>query len=309
MIRIGLVDLDTSHPQAFTRILRAMPGVEVSALWDGHDVRPEGYDREFAREHQIPHVCSRLEEMPDLVDAAMLHGTNWDTHCDKALVFLQAKKPVLIDKPVVGTVRDCDRLVNLQAKHGVPVFGGSSLRCAEEVVALREAIGPREHLASVVASGPGDFFNYGIHTTEMLQGFAGIGIRSVKMVTEKRVPILAVTYHDGLVALIHLEMPFHEWSLCAHTDRGIRTTTVNPDRLYEPFLKKFIGVVQGTDAHDHLAGPVEAVRLHCAASVSREKGVEVMLDAIPGDAGFDGRAFAREYAELQRKKAESAANP
>lgn len=41
MIRIGLVDLDTSHPGAFTRILRTMSGVEVTALWDGRDVWPE----------------------------------------------------------------------------------------------------------------------------------------------------------------------------------------------------------------------------------------------------------------------------
>ena len=31
MIRIGLVDLDTSHPKTFTKILNAMPGVKVNA--------------------------------------------------------------------------------------------------------------------------------------------------------------------------------------------------------------------------------------------------------------------------------------
>ncbi len=49
MIRIGLVDLDTSHPKTFTKILNAMPGVKVNALWDGRDVWPEGYDERFAR--------------------------------------------------------------------------------------------------------------------------------------------------------------------------------------------------------------------------------------------------------------------
>ncbi|HMK39412.1 MAG TPA: oxidoreductase, partial [Bacteroidota bacterium] len=70
MIRIGLVDLDTSHPKAFTDILRTMPGVDVTALWDGRDVWPEGYDRQFAADNNIPRVCSALEEMPDHVDAA-----------------------------------------------------------------------------------------------------------------------------------------------------------------------------------------------------------------------------------------------
>jgi len=306
MIRIGLVDLDTSHPHAFTKILRTMPGVRVSALWDGHDVWPAGYDTQFAREHDIPVVCSRLEEMPGHVDAAMIHGTNWERHVEKALVFMKANKPVLIDKPVVGSVRDCDKLLDLQAKYGTLVYGGSSLRYAGEVTALREAIGPRERLVSIVASGPGDFFSYGIHTTEMLQGCAGVGIRSVKVVTENKVPVLAVTYHDGLVALLHLQMEFHEWSLSAYTDHGVRTTTVNVDNLYGPFLNNFIALLNGSKVDYTLVGPVEAVRVHIAARISREKGREVALDELPADAGFDGQAFAEEYAATKRRQV---ANP
>jgi len=302
MIRIGLVDLDTSHPKAFTRILRTLPGVDVRALWDGHDVWPAGYDRNFAKENGIPVVCDRLEEMPEQVDAAMIHGTNWDTHCEKALLFLKQRKPVLIDKPVAGTVRDCDRLLNMQAKYGVPVYGGSSLRSANEVVALREAIGPREGLVSIVASGPGDFFSYGIHTTEMLQGCAGVGIRSVRALTGHRVPLFALTYDDGLVALVHLQMEYHEWSLSAYTAHGMHATTVNPDTLYEPFLKKYISLLQGNPGDYSLAGPVEAVRVHIAANLAREQGKEVMLDRLPPDAGFDGGAFAAEYAAMKRRQ-------
>jgi hypothetical protein len=303
MIRIGLVDLDTSHPPAFTRILRGTPGVEVRALWDGHDVWPAGYDREFAKEHGIPVVCAHLEEMPEHVDAAMIHGTNWDTHCEKALVFLRERKPVLIDKPVVGTVRDCDRIMNMQEKYGVPVYGGSSLRSAQEVVALRTAVGPRDGLSSIVASGPGDFFSYGIHTTEMLQGCAGTGIRSVRALPGHRVPVFALTYDDGLVALVHLEMQYHEWSLVAYTGDGMHAATINPDTLYEPFLKRFVTLLEGGTIDYSLAGPVEAVRVHIAAKIARESGREVMLDRLPPDAGFDGGAFAAEYAAMKRRQA------
>lgn len=302
MIRIGLVDLDTSHPQAFTRILQAMPGVEVRAVWDGHDVWPDGYDRTFARDHGIPHVCSRLEEMPDLVDAAMIHGTNWDTHVEKALVFLKAKKPLLIDKPVVGSVRDCDRLIELQEKYGTLVYGGSSLRYAREVTALREAIGPRTQVGSIVASGPGDFFSYGIHTTEMLQGCVGTGVRSVKPVARDGRTLLAVCYHDGFVALLHLQLPFHEWSICAYTNQGLRSTIVSIDGLYEPFLQNFVTMLKGGSVDYTLAGPLEAVRVHVAARIALDKGKEVLLEDLPQDAGFDGRAFSEEYAAMKRQQ-------
>jgi predicted dehydrogenase len=303
MIRIGLVDLDTSHPQAFLRILRTIPGVEVTALWDGHDVWPEGYDAAFARDNAVPTVCSRLEERPDHVDAAMIHGTNWDAHIDRALVFMKAKKPVLIDKPIVGSVADCDRLLDLQAKFGTLVYGGSSLRYAREVTAMRTAVGPRADLLSVVAAGPGDFFSYGIHTTEMLQGLVGTGIRSVQLIAHHGAPVFAVTFDDGFVAMMHLQLPFHEWSLGAFTAQGLRSSTVAIDGLYEPFLHNFVALLKGEQVEYTLAGPVEAVRVHLAARIAIDKGGEVRLDSIPADPGFDGRAFAQEYAAAKRAQA------
>jgi hypothetical protein len=303
MIRIGLVDLDTSHPQAFLRILRAMPGVEVSALWDGHDVWPEGYDASFARDNAVPIVCSLLEEMPAHVDAAMIHGTNWDTHIEKALVFLKANKPVLIDKPIVGSVADGDRLLNLQAKYGTLIFGGSSLRYAREVTAMRTAVGPRKELLSVVAAGPGDFFSYGIHTTEMLQGLVGIGIRSVRLIARHGAPVFAVTFNDGFVAMMCLELPFHEWSLGTYTTQGFRSSTVAVEGLYEPFLHTFVALLKGEHVEYTLAGPVEAVRVHLAARIALEKGGEVSLDSLPSGPGFDGRAFTQEYAAAKRAQA------
>jgi hypothetical protein len=304
MIRIGLVDLDTSHPRAFTRILRDMPGVTVAALWDGRDVWPDGYDAAFAAEEKIPVVCSRLEEMPDHVDAAMIHGTNWDTHLEKALPFLKEGKPVLIDKPIVGRERDCVSLLELQARYGTPVYGGSSLRYAAEVTALRERIGSRTGLHMIVASGPGDFFSYGIHTTEMLQGCIGTGIRSVRCAAGHRGPLFRVTYDDGFAALLQLQTPHYEWSLAAYTGSGLQTTVVNPDRLYEPFLKEFIASIGGAPAADRLTGPVEAVRVHLAAAIALTTGDEVFLDRLPADAAFDGAAFAAAYAAEKRQQSQ-----
>jgi hypothetical protein len=301
MIRIGLVDLDTSHPQAFTKILRTIPGVDVTALWDGHDVWPPGYDRRFAAENGIPCVCAALEDMPGRVDAAMIHGVNWEKHCERALVFMKERIPVLIDKPVAGSVRDCDRLMNMKEKYGSMVFGGSSLRYAEEVTRLRTSAGPRTGIVSVAASGPGDFFSYGIHTTEMLQGFAGTGIRSVKPVKGGGAPVLAVEYDDGLIGILHLQIPFHEWSLCAYTGSGLRTAVVDTGSLYEPFLKEFIALLKGGDAAGQLAGPIEAVRLHIAARIALETGNVISPGDLPPDAGFDGKAFAAEYSAAKQR--------
>jgi predicted dehydrogenase len=301
MIRIGLVDLDTSHPKVFTKILNSMPDVKVMALWDGRDVWPEGYDERFARENDIPHVCKRLKDMLEHVDAAMIHGANWDKHVDKAYPFLEAKKPVLIDKPVVGKVRDIYALLELQATHRTPMYGGSALRFAQEVAIFRSEAAGFGQIVSAVATGPGDFFSYGIHTTEMAQGVLGTGANYVEYIGENKTSIISVTYHNGFVLLLQLQQPYHEWTLNLYTTSGLHAMKVDAARLYEPFLHHFVEMIKGNPIPFTMEAPLEAVKIHIAAKLSRQHGGKIYLSEVPSEEGFDGAAFAAEYAAAKRR--------
>ena len=303
MIRIGLVDLDTSHPKAFTKILNGMPGVKVNALWDGRDVWPEGYDDQFARENDIPHVCKKLEDMLEHVDAVMIHGVNWDKHVDRAYPFLEAKKPVLIDKPMVGKVRDIYALLELHVTHGTPEFGGSALRYAQEIPLLRSQADRIGEVSTVVATGPGDFFSYGIHTTELAQGMIGTGANYVEYVAENKSSFVAVTYHNGFVLMLQLQQPFHEWSMCLYSATGMHTVRIDPSHMYEAFLQHFIDMVNGKEIPFTLEAPLEAVKIHIAAKLSRQHGGKIYLSEIPAEEGFDGAAYAAEYAAAKRRGA------
>src|SRR4051812_32668314 len=109
-LRIGLVDLDTSHPGTFVPILRDM-GHEVTAVYDGGTIYPEGYAEKFAGEHNIPNVCHSLADMIDLVDLAIIHSCDWDIHIERARPFVEAGKAVFIDKPMAGNVKDLQQIV------------------------------------------------------------------------------------------------------------------------------------------------------------------------------------------------------
>jgi predicted dehydrogenase len=308
MIRIGLVDLDTSHPQAFTTILNAVPGVQVAALCDHHDVWPEEYGLRFAHYNGITHVCKAAEEMVPLVDAAMVHAVNWDAHLDRALPFLRAGKPVLIDKPVVGSLADCRRLEEYIREFPGLLFGGSSLRFAEEVRELKAQLDGSGAVVSVNANGPGDFFSYGIHTTEMAQAVLGRGATEVAYIGGTRSTALAVSYGDGPLLLLQLGLPAQEWTLCVHTEsRSMLSARVDPARLYAPFLRAFLEGCRGerTQQPETIQGALEAVKIHLAADQSRRTGRTVALEEIAGDAAFDGGAFASEYAAGKRKGAAS----
>ena len=70
-MKIGVVDLYTSHPENFVPILREL-GCEIRCVWDSGDVRPPGFAEEFARKFNIPHVCESLQEMVEEVGQDVL---------------------------------------------------------------------------------------------------------------------------------------------------------------------------------------------------------------------------------------------
>ena len=301
MFRIGQVDLCTSHPASFLPLLHnEFDDTKVVAVWDGGSVRPPGYASEFAATHEVEHAPDRLEDMVDLVDAALVHSADWDLHVERAAPFIEAGKPMLIDKPAVGNLPDLNRLIELQAKYDVPIVAGSSLRYAAEVAALRatEDLGD---VVSVVASGPGDFFNYGIHTIEMLQGFAGTGVRSVEHVgTHGRTELFKAEYFDGPVATFQLGAPKHEWFLMATTTTGVHTLTVDSSKIYRALVGAFVNTLRTGEAPQPLADQLEAIKIALAAKMARRDRCPVYLSEITNQEAFDGHAFAAEYAKGKR---------
>jgi len=301
VLRMGLVDLCTSHPGSFVPILRQMDGVEVAAVYDSGAARPDGYAEQFAAEHAIPHACERLEDMLDLVDAAIVHSADWDSHLDRARPFIEAGKPVYIDKPVVANLRDLNELLNLEAKHGTLIMGGSSLRWAAEVQELRDRVAERGEVVSAFGSGPGDFFNYGIHTIEMLGGLLGSGVRSVTWVASRgTTDVFHAAYSDGRMALFQLGSPHHEWQVTVTTTGGGATATVDAGKLYEALLRHYLAALETGQAPVPLRDVLESIQVALAAKVSRRTRQPAFLDELTEDERFDGHAFNAEYARGRR---------
>lgn len=63
-LRIGLVDIDTSHPAAWTKIIKKeFPETDVVAVLDGGTVYKTGYAEKFASENGVSKACANIEEM------------------------------------------------------------------------------------------------------------------------------------------------------------------------------------------------------------------------------------------------------
>lgn len=300
MIRLGMVDLCTSHPGSWLSIITPMEDVSVVAVHDAGGVRPEGYARQFADEHGIETVTDSIDEMVELLDAAIVHSANWDLHVDHARPFIEAGVPVLIDKPMVGNLTDLHELLRLEAKHGTLITGGSSLRYADETVelaALRREMG---RLGVAWAQGRGDFFNYGVHTIELLQGVLGAGVRAVEHVgMHGEMDVLRADYADGCPAFFALGAISSPWFISVAADKGVFAREISGG-AYPNFIEAFVQAVRTGEPPLPLEDNLEAIKVALAAKVARRDGTICHLDELSNDERFDGTAFAEGYARRRQ---------
>jgi predicted dehydrogenase len=115
-----------------------------------------------------------------------------------------AKKPVFIDKPFAGSLKDAVEIVRLAREAGVPIFTSSSLRYAPEPYAPKLAtIGD---ITSAFSIGPlayepthPDFFWYGIHCVEALYTVLGTGCTQVVRTQAANTDLITGVWSDGRV--------------------------------------------------------------------------------------------------------------
>ena len=118
MIRIGVVNIDVSHPKAFSEYLKKGNRARYVAVYnDGFrgDDEVEG----FIKNYKLDKHCKTVEELAEMVDIGFIQGCNWNKHLNYVQPFIDRKKPVFIDKPIVGSLADCKKLEELASKGAV----------------------------------------------------------------------------------------------------------------------------------------------------------------------------------------------
>ncbi|MGN7455456.1 Gfo/Idh/MocA family protein [Paenibacillus pasadenensis] len=302
-LRIGLVDPDTSHPESFIPILRSL-GHEVVGVCDHGEVNPAGYAETFASDHGIERVYASVEEMAEQVDMAFIHSCNWDVHVARALPFVHARKAVFIDKPLAGNVRDLLQIKEW-ASRGAVVTGGSALRYAPEVQALRRQAAAPHSFIYALSGCANDEYYYGIHAFTLLHGLLGPGIRSVRHLGHSGQDQYELSWSDGRRGIVSVgatesSHPFYATMI---TQSGVEFITADSSRLYRSLLEAVMPYFSGeAPAPVQLEAVIETELAAIAARLSKERGGQpVELPSLTPDAsGYDGAAFARAYREQKR---------
>lgn len=291
---IGLVGLDSSHPEAFAAILSERDDATIAAVWDGGAVRSDEYAAEFCDRHGAIRYDDPAE-MAGAVDGAMVLTVDWDTHASLAEPFLTAGLPTFVDKPLAGCLADVEAIADLARNSGAGLAGGSALPFHPAVSDLAAGEGPR----TVYCAGYGDPFFYGVHPVDAVRSLVGVNWTSVDPRSEPGQAV-SVRFVDGSVATLRFDGSGDDASFGV-LSVGDRTRTAHVEgteeelhRMYDPFIDAFVDVVEGRrDDRDRL---VDGASLLLAVDAALESGNPVTpgSDAVAAVAK-DGAAFLADY--------------
>jgi hypothetical protein len=226
-LRIGIIGCDTSHVPAFTEVLNNpeakdhVPGGRVVAAFRGGspDIpssasRLDEYSAKLQTKYGVK-FYDTIEELCQHVDAICLESLDGRPKLEQVRPVLQARKPVYLDKPMAGSLKDVIEIFRLAKKAGVPLFSSSSLRFASNSVAARNGAIGRVQYAETY--GPcelephhPDLFWYGVHGTESLFTLLGGGCQTVQRGTTSGGKIeVTGTWSGGRKGVLREDNGFH----------------------------------------------------------------------------------------------------
>jgi hypothetical protein len=309
MIHIGVVNIDTSHPKSFSAYLMQSDRARYHAVYnDGFrgDDEVEG----FMKTAGIKIRCVSIHELAKIVDVGFIQNCNWDRHLECAAPFFELDKPVFIDKPVVGSMPDCKKLMEL-SNNGKVILGSSSVRYASEVEEFREKLDQQKSVILNIHGTAGvDEFNYGVHIVEAIDGIVkdeGLSCRycGASRIGKATAESFFVRYKKGSTAsytICHSSwMPF---SILAMTTQGTVSFDIDSSKVYGVLLDRICDHMEkGVSDLASVKELTGSVKIMLAGKISRENnGMEIFLNQIPDDyEGFDGCRFENEYSAKAAK--------
>ncbi|NMA83870.1 MAG: Gfo/Idh/MocA family oxidoreductase [Epulopiscium sp.] len=311
MYKIGVVNLDTSHPKAFSTYLNQGNRARYAAVYnDGF--RGDDEVESFMESNKITKRYDSVFEMAQNVDIGFVQGCNWDKHVDYAQAFIDAGKPVFIDKPIVGSLKDCKRIEEMVQKGGV-VLGSSSLRYADEVTSfISVPIEERGEIVHVTATVGVDEFNYAIHAVETIMGIVGDDARAESVTYIGKTDIkdaicesYFIKFENGITAMYHSYLNCWQPStMTVMTTKKTTTTVINAGVAYGAMLDQICDFLDGKK--NILASAeslTESIKIMLAGRLSKQKsGIPVLICELPlEDPGFDGSEFELNYGAAASK--------
>jgi len=291
MIRIGIVDFDSSHANEFTKRFNHVNIAEEQWVEGAQvvlgcplpsEIQPpevvDKYARTFVEELGVP-IVKDPAEMIGKVDAVMIESVDGSVHLERARPFLEAGVPTYVDKPFTYNLAEARQLVALAEAHGVPLFSSSSLRYATNLVEFMaddshgavvgcDAYSP----ASLHERNPG-LFNYGIHGVETLFAVMGPGCEGVWCVSTEGADAVIGRWADGRLGTLRgTRAGSHSYGFTAFCEKGVHPVTIDARYIYRELLKRVVTLFETGESPLPIGQTLEIVAFIEAAKRSADAG-------------------------------------
>jgi predicted dehydrogenase len=261
MIKLGILDFDTSHAVEFTKRLNHIEGTPKEQFVEGARVvvgcpgesklspeRIEGFTTQM-KKFGVP-LVEKPADMIGKVDGMLIESVDGTVHYERAKPFLEAGIACFIDKPFTCSTADAKKILELSEKKKAPVFSSSSLRYAPEVVEYAADPKPGK-LVGCLVYGPASLspvpernaglYHYGIHPVEILYTLMGPGCTRVTSTHEKGADVVTGHWKDGRVATVRgIRAGASGYGFTAFAEKGIKSVTVGIGFIYRELLKKVV---------------------------------------------------------------------
>lgn len=265
MLRLGIVDCDTSHVVQFSMRLNHVE-IDQEQWVDGANIvaavpLPSAILAQEKVDEYVEklkgwgiEIVDRPEALLDMnLDGVLIEAVDGSVHLERAKPFLEAGMPLYIDKPFTCSSADAKEILRLAKASNVPVFSTSSLRYGLEVQeVLNDEEGKYGNVlgascwtpASLQERNPG-LFNYGIHGVEPLFTLMGSGCKSVWTVFQEGAEVTVGLWDDGRIGSLRgTRAGAHAYGFTAFCEKQVVTTSINAGYIYRELLKKMVEMFQ-----------------------------------------------------------------
>lgn len=289
MIRIGLVDFDTSHVEAFTQRFNHLDvaqsewvdGAKVVAGCPGDsEIMPEriaGYTEKL-RGYGIE-IVEKPEDLIGKIDVVMIESQQGKRHLKRAEPFIKAGLPIFVDKPFAETLGEAEKMIDLAQKHNVPLLSCSSLRYdpkVKEALALQSKYGKLLSAdvwgAAELHPGNPGLLHYGIHGVELLYALMGAGCEKAQMTATPEGEVVTGVWKNGQVGSVRgIRAGQYGFGFVAHYEKGNVPFVIEGAAFYRELLKVFVEMCRTKKPPIDYAVMREIMAFIRAADASRAK--------------------------------------
>ncbi|MBI2941956.1 MAG: Gfo/Idh/MocA family oxidoreductase [Chloroflexi bacterium] len=292
MLRLGLIDCDTSHAVAFTQRLNHVGiaeeqwvhGAHVIAAVPGTSlISPERIPGHVEKLRELGvEIVDRPEQLLGRVDAVLVESQDGSVHLERALPLVEAGLPLFIDKPFTTSTADARRLVEAARARGVPLTSASALRYALEV---QEVLRRSEEVGRILGAdtyGPATLhprnpglFHYGVHAVEMLYALLGTGCQSVRCVWEEGAEVAIGRWGDGRLGVVRgTRRGAYAFGFTAFGEKRVVPAAIDSRYYYRELLRVVVAMLETGRWPLSPAELVEPVAFQEAALHSTARGGE-----------------------------------